>query len=67
MSSSNSVIVTVIEVDSQRSLKASSLSSSLDLWPEKLRITKKIPNRTSIILKDLGNNNNLGFSPLKAL
>jgi hypothetical protein len=67
MSSSNSVIVAAIEVDSQGLLKALLLPSSPDLRPKKLGITKKIPGRTSVMPKDLGNNNDPGFSPLKAL
>jgi hypothetical protein len=67
MSLLNNIVVTIIKVDFQRLLKALLLLSSLDLRFKKLRIIKKILSKTSIILKDLGNNNNLGFSPLKAL
>jgi hypothetical protein len=65
-SSSNSVIVITIEVDSKALSKVLSLLLLPDLWPNKLGITKEIPGRTSVMPKDLGNNNNPGFSPLKA-
>ena len=65
-SSSNSVTVITVEADSQRAsktlktLKTSSLLSSPDLsptfQPDKLRIPKKIPGRTSVVPEDQGNN-----------
>jgi hypothetical protein len=70
-SSSNSVTVITIEADSQgasKALKTSSLLSSPDLLPtfqpDKLGISKKIPSRTSVVLKDQGNND---YSNPKAL
>ena len=54
-SSSNSVTVIAIEADSQgasKALKILSLLSSLNLWPNKLGILKKIPSRTSVMPKD---------------
>ena len=65
-SSLNSIAVVVIEADSLGVLKASktSLLPSLpDLWLDKLRISKKIPGRTSVMLKDQGNSD---YSHLKA-
>jgi len=61
----NSVIVVVIEADSQGLLKALKvlllllLSTLLsNLWPNKLGIPKEIPSKTLVVPKDLGNNNN---------
>jgi hypothetical protein len=64
MSLLNSVVVATKEVNSQGLLKALLLLLSPNLRPKKLGITKKIPNRTLVIPKDPGNNNDLGFSPL---
>jgi hypothetical protein len=66
-SSSNSVIVVAIKVDSKALLKVLLLLLSPNLRLNKLEITKEIPGRTLVMPKDLGNNNNPGFSPLKAL
>jgi hypothetical protein len=61
----NGVVVVAVEADSQGSSKASkalllllSPTPSPNLWPNKLETHKKIPNRTSVVPKDLGNNNN---------
>jgi hypothetical protein len=51
----NGVIVVAIEADSQGALKALktlSLLLSPNLWPNKLGILKKIPNKTLVMLKD---------------
>jgi len=68
--SSNSIIVIIIKADSQRVLKVSKTSSlllSLDLSLtfqfDKLRIFKKIPGKTLVILENQGNND---YSNLKA-
>jgi hypothetical protein len=63
--SSNGVAVVAVEADSQGSSKASKALSLLlsptpspDLRPNKLGIHEEIPGRTSVVPKDLGNNNN---------
>jgi hypothetical protein len=51
MSSSPNNIIVTIEADSQGALKQLLLLLSLDLRPNKLGITKKIPSKTSVVPK----------------
>jgi hypothetical protein len=67
----NSVIVITIEADSQGLLKVLKallllllLTLLPNLWLNKLRIHKKILSKTLVMLKDLGNNNNLDLKTL---
>jgi hypothetical protein len=71
----NNAIVIIIKVDFKALLKVLKGLKSLllllllpNLLPNKLGITKEIFNRTIVVPKNPGNNNNnSGFSPLKPL
>jgi hypothetical protein len=65
MSSSSNNVVVAVEVDSQAASKTLKQLLSpdllLNLRPENLGISEKIPGKTSVLPKDQGKNNNLSL------